>query len=88
MYYTKSVGGGKYCSAEFITNGDKSWTITIIQTVDEGTFKRTYKLSDKEPAKKYNDDDNGGGNESVGNKPKNILKKGVGKVTGLFKKKK
>ena len=88
VYYTKSVGGGKYCSVEFITNGDKSWTITIIQTVDEGTFKRTYKLSDKEPAKKYNDDDNGGGNEGVGNKPKNILKKGVGKVTGLFKKKK
>jgi hypothetical protein len=88
VYYTKSVGGGKYCSAEFITNGDKSWTITIIQTVDEGTFKRTYKLADKEPAKKYNDDDNGGGNEGVGNKPKNILKKGVGKVTGLFKKKK
>ena len=89
VYYTQSVGGGKYCSAEFITNGEKSWTITITQTGGDGTiYKRTYKLSDKEPAKKYDDNDSGSGNEGGGNKPKNILKKGVGKVTGLFKKKK
>ena len=53
-----------------------------------GVHPAANKLSDKEPAKKYNDDDNGGGNEGGGKKPKDILKKGVGKVTGLFKKKK
>ncbi len=82
VYYTQSVGGSKYCSAEFVTNEDKTWSITIVQTDDDGTvYKRTYKLSDKEPAK----GSDGGGIERKS--PRDLLKGGVNKVTNVFKKK-
>ncbi|MBR5138123.1 MAG: hypothetical protein IKV12_01070 [Alistipes sp.] len=85
VYYTQSVGGGKYCSAEFVTNEDNSWTLTVIQTGEDGNiWKRTYKLSDKEP-KKSGGDDNGGGIERKS--PRDLVKGGVNKVTGVFKKK-
>ncbi len=75
VYYTQSVGGGKFCSIEFITEGDGKYKIT--QIIDN--YKATYILSDKKPLK-------GGGDDARKN-PKELIKGGVDKVTNLFKKK-
>lgn len=84
VYYVPSVSTDKYGSVEFVTNEDNSWTLTVIQTGDDGKiYKRTYKLSDKEPKK------SGSSGSASGEKktPKDLVKGGVSKVTGVFKKK-
>lgn len=72
VYYTKSVGGGKYCSIAFITGEDGKFTIT--QTLTGGA-KLTFGLSDKKPLKDAVRD------------PKELLKGGVEKISNVFKKK-
>ena len=82
VHYIRS--NHKYCSAEFVTNEDNSWTLTVIQTGDDGKiYKRTYKLSDKEPKKSGSSGSAGGERKT----PKDLVKGGVSKVTGVFKKK-
>ena len=81
VYYTQSVGGGKYCSVEFTTAEDGKMTLTLILPGENGqTYKPTYIVSDKKPLK-------GGGAGDARKDPKELLKGGVDKVTNLFKKK-
>ncbi|MBR4402542.1 MAG: hypothetical protein IKT29_03325 [Flavobacteriales bacterium] len=80
VYYTKSVGGGKYCSVVFVTDANGKMTLTQTMPGEGGkTLKMTYILSDKKPMKDAAGD--------VKNNPKGLLKGGVDKVKGLFKKK-
>jgi hypothetical protein len=82
VYYTQSVGGGKYCSVEFTTAEDGKMTLTLIMRGENGqTYKPTYIVSDKKPLK-------GSGGGDARKDPKELIKGGVDKVTNLFKKKK
>lgn len=78
VYYTPSVGGGKYCGVVFETDANGKMTLT--QTITGSSAKLTYILSDKKPMK-----DAAGDAKS---NPKGLLKGGVDKVKGIFTKKK
>ena len=81
VYYDGSVSSNKYCSAEFVTNENNTWSVTISMVGQDGkTYTSTYNLSDKEPKKSGE-----GGIERKN--PKDLLKGGVDKVTNVFKKK-
>ena len=76
VYYTKSVGGGKYCGVEFSAPEDGKMTLTLIMLGENGqTYKPTYIVSDKKPLKYAMSD------------PKELLKGVVDKVANLFKNK-
>ena len=74
--YTKSDGGGKYCSVKFTTGEDGKFTLT--QTL-AGGHKLTFGLSDKKPLKDAMRD--------ARRDPKELLKGGVEKISNVFKKK-
>lgn len=76
VYYTPSVGGGKYCSVKFTTTDDGK--ITITQTL-AGGHKVTFGLSDKKPMKDAIRD--------ARRDPKELIKGGVDKISNVFKKK-
>ncbi len=76
VYYTKSVGGGKFCSVKFVTGEDGKFTLT--QTLSGGQ-KVTFGLSDKKPLKDAVRD--------ARRDPKELLKGGVEKISNVFKKK-
>ena len=76
VYYTSSVGGGKFCSVKFTTGEDGKFTLT--QTLTGGQ-KITFGLSDKKPVKDAVRD--------ARTNPKELIKGGVEKISNVFKKK-
>lgn len=76
VYYTSSVGGGKFCSVKFTTGEDGKFTLTQTLT---GGHKITFGLSDKKPVKDAIRD--------TRTNPKELIKGGVEKISNVFKKK-
>ena len=77
VYYTPSVGGGKYCSVKFITEGEGKFT--LIQTLQGVSKSAKFGLSDKKPMKDAIRD--------ARQNPKELIKGGVEKISNVFKKK-
>ena len=80
VYYTQSVGGGKYCSCTFSVADDGKITLVQVLPGENGkSLKFTYILSDKKPAKDAIND--------ARKDPKELIKGGLDKVANVFKKK-
>ena len=81
VYYTKSVGGGRYCGVAFEDKGNNSFYITLYLVGEGGkNYEFVYRTTDKKPAKEAL--------REARENPGALIKDGFGKVSDFIKKKK
>ena len=85
VHYAASVGGDKYCSVEFITEGDGKFKLTQTHL---NNWKPTYILSLKKPSKSGTDYGSGSEVSSPAEEGKSKVGKALNKINPFKKKKK